>query len=77
MWGHLSGIIQLVDVQELECKPGESLGLLFTVYPSALVPGEERECSIPSPLLGLFFHRPRAELPSEDPGWVEEAGLRE
>lgn len=42
MWGHLSGIIQLVDVQELECKPGESLGLLFTVYPSALVPGEER-----------------------------------
>lgn len=29
MWGHLSAVIRLVDVRELECKPGKILGLLF------------------------------------------------
>lgn len=64
MRGHLSGFIQLVGIQELYCKPGEILGHLFTVQPSAQVPGEER-CFITSLLLGLFFHMPRAGLPSE------------
>lgn len=42
MWVHLSGFIQLVGIQELDCKPGEILGHLFTAQPSAQVPGEER-----------------------------------
>lgn len=60
MQGHLSGFVQLVGIQELDCKPGEILGHLFTVQPSAQVPGEER-CFITS----LLFHMPRAGLLSE------------
>lgn len=60
MRGHLSGFVQLVGIQELDCKPGEILGHLFTVQPSAQVPGEER-CFITS----LLFHMPRAGLLSE------------
>lgn len=29
IWGHLSGVIWLVDVQELESKSGKILGLFF------------------------------------------------
>lgn len=64
MWGHLSGIIQLVG--ELECKPGEILGLLFTVQPSPRVPGKERRFHH-FPVVGSVFLY--AELPFEDPGW--------
>lgn len=60
MRGHLSGFVQLVGIQELDCKPGEILGHLFTVQPSAQVPGEER-CFITS----LLFHMPRVGLLSE------------
>lgn len=65
MRGRLSGCIQLVGIQELDCKPGEVLGHLFTAQPSACGCQERRDCFITSLLLGLFFHTPRAGLPSE------------
>lgn len=65
MWGHLSGFIQLVGVQELDHKPGGILGHLFTAQPSAGAGAGGGKNFITSPLLGLFFHMPSAGLPSE------------
>lgn len=76
MWGHLSSFIQLVGVQELNHKPGEILGYLFTAQPSAGA-GERKNVSS---LLRYWVCFSTCQVLGSHlkvPGWVEEAGLRE
>lgn len=64
VWCHLASGFSGAGVQIWKgSRPSLLCSLLFGCQ-------GRRECSITSLLLGLFFHMPRAGLPSEDPGWV-------
>jgi len=75
MWGHLSGAIWLVDVWELECKPGKILGLpFFAVFCMGAREGE----NVPSlPCCWVCFSICQGLAPIGSPRLVEEAELRE